>query len=67
VPTNTYDIYIAEKNGMDAKTAYDTIVYPKRRLVYPYAFLWPLAIGSLSGAVNKQGFVPENYTYWVNW
>jgi len=53
VPTNTYDIYIAEKNGMDAKTAYNTIVYPKRRLVYPYAILWPLALGSLSGAINK--------------
>jgi hypothetical protein len=53
VPTNTYDIYIAEASGIDAKTAYDTIVYPKRILVYPYAFVWPLAIGSLMGVGNK--------------
>jgi hypothetical protein len=29
VPTNTYDIYIADKNGIDAKTAYNTVTGDK--------------------------------------
>jgi hypothetical protein len=53
VPTNTYDIYIAEANGIDAKTAYNTIVLAKKKFVYPFAFIWPLAIGSLMGIGNK--------------
>ena len=52
---------------MDAKTAYNTIVLEKRKFIYPFAFIWPLAIGSLQGIVKKQGFVPEIYTPWVNW
>lgn len=35
--------------------------------MYPFALVWPLALGSLMGVVIKQGFVPETYTSWVNW
>jgi hypothetical protein len=67
VPSNTWDIYSAELSGTDAKTAYNTIVLANRKLVYPIAFVWPLAIGSFLGIGNKQEFMPETYTSMVNW